>query len=127
MTAMQRPHRCPMDRSSMRPEVDFPIWWQRAAVEVGLPAEATPEHLSLSGVGLARLLKQLQALDAPRRALLMAMACLANPNRANWLQREHDLHFGQLTAADLGQEVFQVLVGLLATFPTPQPTQRSNP
>jgi len=46
------------------------------------------------------------------------MACLANPNQAQWLQAEIGLHVGQLTAADLGPEVFQVLVGLLATFHT---------
>lgn len=120
MTALQRPYRCPMDRSCMRPGIDFPFWWKRAAAEVGLPQGSIPGDLYLAGSGLALVLKMLQSLNSPRRALLMAMACLANPNNADWLQREHSLHFGQLTAVDLGEEIFQILVGLLATFPTSQ-------
>ncbi|MCY1382417.1 hypothetical protein D9M69_704390 [compost metagenome] len=116
----QSPQRCPLDTTHLRPDLDFPHWWQRAAVLVGLPAHAEPSDLSLTGIGLSQLLKQLRSLDDSRRALLLTMACLANPDRADWLQREQGLHFGQLTAADLGTDVFQVLVGLLANFPQPK-------
>lgn len=118
MNALTAPQRCPLDLEALNPALDFPHWWRRAAELVALPADSAPGELSLAGVGLALLLKRLQALDAPRRALLLAMACLANPRRADWLQAEAGLHFGQLTAVDLGAEVFQVLVGLLATFHT---------
>ncbi|MDG9784355.1 hypothetical protein [Metapseudomonas otitidis] len=109
----QAPERCPLDPVRGR---DFPRWWQRAAQLVELPLGQ--RDLDVSGTGLAPLLKRLQALDTPRRALLLTMACLANPQRAEWLQAEVGLHVGQLTATDLGAEVFQVLVGLLATFHT---------
>jgi hypothetical protein len=117
MNALTAPPRCPLDLEAMNASQDFPYWWQRAGVLVGLPPEE--RDLSMAGTGLALLLKQLQTLDTPRRALLLAMACLFNPTRATWLQAEVGLHFGQLTAADLGPEVFQVLVGLLATVHTP--------
>lgn len=107
----QAPQRCPMDTSAA---MDFPRWWQCAALLVELPLGQ--RDLDLAGNGLAQLLKRLQALDTPRRALLLAMACMANPQRADWLQAEVGMHVGQLTAADLGPEVFQTLVGLLATF-----------
>ncbi|MGK4311677.1 hypothetical protein ACSMFX_26295 [Pseudomonas mosselii] len=107
----QAPERCPLDSATGR---DFPRWWQRAAQLVELPLGQ--RDLDVAGAGLALLLKRLQALDTPRRALLLTMACLANPQRADWLQAEVGLHVGQLTATDLGAEVFQVLVGLLATF-----------
>lgn len=107
----QAPERCPLDSATGR---DFPRWWQRAAQLVELPQGQ--RDLDVAGAGLALLLKRLQALDTPRRALLLTMACLANPQRAEWLQAEVGLHVGQLTATDLGAEVFQVLVGLLATF-----------
>lgn len=110
----QAPERCPMDIEHMNPARDFPRWWQRAAQLVDLPLGQ--RDLDVAGAGLALLLKRLQALDTPRRALLLTMACLANPQRADWLQAEVGLHVGQLTATDLGAEVFQVLVGLLATF-----------
>lgn len=111
----QAPQRCPLDAEAA---LDFPRWWQRAAQLVELPLGQ--RDLSMAGYGLAQLLKRLQALDTPRRALLLTMACMANPQRADWLQAEVGMHVGQLTAADLGPEVFQTLVGLLATFkPTP--------
>lgn len=118
MNALTAPPRCPLDLEAMNASQDFPYWWQRAADLVDLRPVASQRDLDMAGTGLALLLKQLQALDAPRRALLLAMACLANPTHADWLQSEVGLHFGQLTAADLGAEVFQVLVGLLATFHT---------
>jgi len=118
MNALTAPQRCPLDLEAQNPAQDYPHYWQRAALLVGLPAETTACDLSVVGVGLALLLKRLHALNPARRALLLAMACLANPPQAQWLQHEQDLHFGQLTAADLGPEVFQVLVGLLATFHT---------
>lgn len=118
MNALTAPPRCPLDLESMKPGQDFPYWWQRAAVLAGLPADYQPRALELAGAGQPMLLKRLHALDASPRALLLAMACLANPTRADWLQAEVGLHFGQLTATDLGPEVFQVLVGLLATFHT---------
>jgi len=111
----QLPRRSALDTAQA---LDFAQWWQRAAELVELPADSAPGELSLSGAGLALLLKRLQTLDRPCRALLLAMACLANPRKAHWLQAEVGLHVGQLTAADLGPEVFQVLVGLLATFHT---------
>ncbi|WP_313314991.1 hypothetical protein [Stutzerimonas nitrititolerans] len=113
--ATQAPQRSALDTAQA---LDFTQWWQRAAELVELPAEDAPGEMSLAGVGLALLLKRLQALPRPCRALLLAMACLANPTQAQWLQAEVGLHVGQLTAADLGPEVFQVLVGLLATFHT---------
>ncbi|WP_296231496.1 hypothetical protein [uncultured Pseudomonas sp.] len=116
MNALTAPPRCPLDLGAMNASQDFPYWWQRAADLMGLPPGE--RELDMAGTGLAQLLKQLQILDSPRRALLLAMACLANPHRADWLQAEVGLHFGQLTATDLGAEVFQVLVGLLATFHT---------
>jgi hypothetical protein len=112
----QAPERCPLDAAHLNPAQDFPHWWQRAAVLVGLPADYQPRALAMVSAGQPLLLKRLQALDTPRRALLLTMACMANPQRADWLQTEVGLHFGQLTSADLGTEVFQVLVGLLATF-----------
>ncbi len=112
------PQCCPLDTSNLRPAIDFPHWWQRAAVLVGLPASAGLESVSVAGVGLAHLQKRLHSLDTPRRALLLAMACLVNPDSAQWLQREHGLHFGQLAAGQLDGNVFPVLIGLLATFPT---------
>ncbi len=119
MNAMiQGPQRCPLDTANLRPDLDFPHWWQRAAVLVGMATDTQVIDLSVIGPGMGRLLKRLQEMDTPRRALLLAMACLANPHAADWLQREQGMHFGQLTATDLGTDVFQVLVGLLATFPT---------
>lgn len=114
----QAPQRCPLDSENLRPDLDFPHWWQRAAVLVELPADTQVIDLSVIGPGLSRLLKRLQELDTPRRALLLAMACMANPHNAGWLQAEQGMHFGQLTATDLGDDVFQVLVGLMATFST---------
>lgn len=115
MTALTAPPRCPLDPAAIAQ--DFPAWWQRAAELVELPPDS--HALDMAGTGLAVLLKRLQILDHPRRTLLLAMACLANPTRAAWLQAEAGLQFGQLTAADLGAEVFQVLVGLLATYLPP--------
>lgn len=114
----QAPQRCPLDSKYLNAAQDFPHWWQRAAVLVGLPADYQPCALAMAGSGQPLLLKRLQTLDTPRRALLLTMACIANPQRADWLQGEVGLHFGQLTATDLGTDVFQVLVGLLATFHT---------
>lgn len=115
----QPPHRTALNLQFQ----DFGQCWHRAVVLVGLPdglsVAAGLAELSIAGTGLAALLKRLQTLDAPRRALLLTMACMANPTRADWLQGEVGLHFGQLTATDLGAEVFQVLVGLLATYPLP--------
>ncbi|MCK9818276.1 hypothetical protein M1B35_30185 [Pseudomonas sp. MAFF 302046] len=125
MTALNTPA-----RSEMPPKpLDFAHCWQQAVELVGLssavPLVTTLKELSIAGAGISPLLKRLQSLDTPRRALLLTMACMANPKRADWLQGEVGLHFGQLTAADLGTEVFQVLVGLLASFPfasaTPDP------
>lgn len=112
------PLRCPLEAVHLDPARDFPHWWQRAARLVDLPTDTLPTDLTLAGAGLQLLLKSLQVLDSPRRALLLTMACLANPQRADWLQAEVGLHFGQLTSTDLGTDVFQVLVGLLATFHT---------
>ncbi|MGN7840791.1 hypothetical protein ACTJJX_02475 [Pseudomonas sp. 22490] len=113
------PQCCPLDASNLRPAIDFPHWWQRAAVLVGLPASAGLESVSVVGAGLPLLLKRLFSLDdLSRRALLVTMACLVNPDSAAWLCRETGFHFGQLAAGQLDDEVFQVLVGLLATFPT---------
>lgn len=112
------PLRCPLEAVHLNPARDFPHWWQSAAGLVDLPVDILPTDLTLAGAAQPLLLKRLQALDSPRRALLLTMACLANPQRADWLQAEVGLHFGQLTATDLGTEVFQVLVGLLATFHT---------
>lgn len=116
MNELTAPPRCPLDLEAMNADRDFPYWWQRAAVLAGLPADYQPRALTLAGAGQPMLLKRLHALDAAPRALLLTMACLANPGRADWLQAEVGLHVGQLTATDLGAEVFQVLVGLLATF-----------
>lgn len=113
----QAPQRCPLDAENLNPALDFPRWWQRAALLVGLPATAGLESVCVAGVGLCQLQKRLHSLDEPRRALLLTMACLVNPSSAHWLQREHGLHFGQLSAGLLDGEVFPVLVGLLATFP----------
>jgi len=114
----QAPQRCPLDLEAQNLSLDFPHYWQRAAVLANLPQSM--RELDIAGAGLARLLKRLHSLDTPRRALLLTMACMANPQRAAWLQAEVGMHVGQLTAADLGPEVFQTLVGLLATFkPTP--------
>ncbi|HBO5298364.1 TPA: hypothetical protein L4W52_000372 [Pseudomonas aeruginosa] len=110
------PLRCPLEAVHLDPSRDFPHWWKRAARLVDLPADILPTALTLAGAAQPLLLKRLQVLDSPRRALLLTMACLANPQRAAWLQAEVGLHVGQLTATDLGAEVFQVLVGLLATF-----------
>lgn len=118
LTAPTAPLRCPLDLEALIPAQDFPQWWQRASDLVGLPVGTGLATISVSGAGLPQLLKQLHSLEGPRRALLLAMACLAQPGIADWLQREQGLNFGQLTAADLGPEVFQVLVGLLATFHT---------
>ncbi|NBF12940.1 hypothetical protein [Pseudomonas sp. Fl4BN1] len=117
MPALNAPVRAEMSAQSL----DFAHCWQQAVELVGLsssvPMITTMRELSIAGGGLSPLLKRLHSLDTPRRALLLTMACMANPKRAEWLQGEVGLHFGQLTAADLGTEVFQVLVGLLASFP----------
>lgn len=65
---------------------------------------------------MPHLLKTLHALDVPRRTLLLTMICLGNPGFATWLQREHGLHYGHLNACHLGNEIFQIVVGLLANY-----------
>ncbi|WP_273646849.1 hypothetical protein, partial [Pseudomonas aeruginosa] len=54
------------------------------------------------------------ALDEPHQALLLTMLSLAGFKRSAWLHQEAGLEFGQLAACRLGNDVFQILVGLLA-------------
>jgi hypothetical protein len=109
---------CPLDTANLRPDLDFLHWWQRAAELVGLPLIAArgPGDVSVAGVGLAAVLKRLNELDIPRRALLLTMVSLGLPHSGHWITREHGLHFGHLAACRLDGEVFQVLVGLLANY-----------
>ena len=108
---------CPMDPGNTNRPADFDYWWRLAVALVGLPVGTATRELTVQGEGLSCLLKRLRGLDAPRRSLLLSMACLTNPKSAHWLQREQGMHFGDLTANQLGSDVFQVLVGLLANHP----------
>lgn len=112
----------PFDLRNPRADLDYLYWWKRGAELVGPEAFvatcSVPSTANcLSDLPLAELpvvLKRLQTLDTPRRCLLLTMASLAQPHLALWLQREHQLTFGHLTASALGGEVFQVIAGLLA-------------
>lgn len=53
-------------------------------------------------------------MDTSRQVLLLTMLSLAGFKRSAWLSQEVGLEFGQLAACRLGNEVFQVVVGLLA-------------
>ncbi|MBN0154441.1 hypothetical protein JTL60_32810, partial [Pseudomonas aeruginosa] len=63
---------------------------------------------------LPQLLKAFRTLDTSRQVLLLTMLSLAGFKRSAWLSQEVGLEFGQLAACRLGNEVFQVVVGLLA-------------
>ena len=111
---------CPLDPSNPNRAQDFLHWWKQGAHLIGreafpmlTPAARTLDDLQLAS--MPHVLKALNGLDIPRRALLLTMACLANPGWATWLQREKGLHYGHLTAAHLGDQIFQVVVGLLAS------------
>lgn len=112
--------RCPLDPSEQGRAQDFLFWWKRGANLIGREAfpMLTPTACTLEDLQLASMphvLKHLNSLDIPRRVLLLTMACLANPGWATWLQREKGLHYGHLNAAHLGDQIFQVVVGLLAS------------
>lgn len=122
MNAMHKaPERCPMDIENLNPKADFLTWWMRGAELVGVdafPMLAWPQNVrtwrDLPPADRPTVMKRLNSLDTPRRVLLLTMACLAEPQWADWLQREQGLHFGDLVHHQLGTEVFQVLVGILA-------------
>lgn len=62
---------------------------------------------------LPALLKTLNSLDLPRRALLLTMVSLERPEQAHWITRELGLHYGHLSACQLGDEVFAATFDLL--------------
>lgn len=119
----QAPQRCPLDTDNLEPELAFFYWWIRGAELVGVeafPMLAWPKNVrswtELPPADRPTVMKRLNALDTPRRALLLTMVCLAEPAWADWLSAEHGLHFGHLAACRLDTEVFQVVVGLLANY-----------
>ena len=106
---------------------NFFSFWKQGAALIGRDAFPllSADDYTWSDVQLAsmpHLMKTLNRLDIPRKALLLTMVCLANPGWATWLQREHGLHFGHLSAAYLGDEIFQVVIGLLANHPETTPS-----
>jgi len=64
---------------------------------------------------LPALLKTLNSLDLPRRALLLTMVSLERPEQAHWITRELGLHYGHLSAGQLGDDVFAATFDLLRT------------
>jgi len=64
---------------------------------------------------LPALLKTLNSLDLPRRALLLAMISLERPEQAHWITRELGMHYGHLSAGVLGDDVFAATFDLLRT------------
>lgn len=64
---------------------------------------------------LPALLKTLNSLDLPRRALLLTMISLERPEQAHWITRELGMHYGHLSARQLGDEVFAATFDLLRT------------
>jgi len=126
MTAMQQaPQRCPldMDTDNLDADLRFFYWWQRGTELVGaeaFPMLNWPNSVStwtdLPPADRPTVMKRLNALDTPRRVLLLTMVCLAEPKWADWLSAEQGLNFGHLAACRLDTEVFQVVVGLLANY-----------
>lgn len=122
MTSYHQPHTLPADALGMTSQsTDFLDWWRQGAELIGTvafpmlsPTANTWADLQLAS--MPHLLKALHVLDVQRRSLLLTMACLANPGWATWLQREFGLHYGHLGAAHLGDEIFTVVVGLLASY-----------
>lgn len=113
------PNCCPLDPINPARCADFKHFWRCAVDLVGLPARTADllggaDSYRITCLELSVLLKALNTLDVPRRALLLVMICLQVPSTATWLHREHGLHFGHLNAHDLGNEIFQIVVGLLA-------------
>jgi len=127
MNAMHKaPERCPMDADNLTPEVDFFYWWVRGAQVVGadaFPMLAWPKSVTtwrdLPPADRPTVMKRLNALGTPHRALLLTMVCLADPQWAEWLSAEQGLHFGHLAACRLDADVFQIVVGLLANYREP--------
>ncbi|MCF6756152.1 hypothetical protein L3X14_06045 [Pseudomonas balearica] len=64
---------------------------------------------------LPALLKTLNSLDLPRRALLLTMVSLERPEQVHWITRELGMHYGHLTARQMGDEVFAATFDLLRT------------
>ncbi len=64
---------------------------------------------------LPALLKTLHNLDLPRRALLLTMISLERPEQVHWITRELGLHYGHLSAGQLGDDVFAATFDLLRT------------
>lgn len=64
---------------------------------------------------LPALLKTLNSLDLPRRALLLTMISLERPEQVHWITRELGMHYGHLTAHQMGDEVFAITFDLLRT------------
>ncbi|MBB61137.1 hypothetical protein [Stutzerimonas balearica] len=64
---------------------------------------------------LPALLKTLNSLDLPRRALLLTMISLERPEQVHWITRELGMHYGHLSARQLGDEVFAATFDLLRT------------
>ncbi len=64
---------------------------------------------------LPALLKTLNSLDLPRRALLLTMISLERPEQAHWITRELGMHYGHLSARQLGDEIFAATFDLLRT------------
>ncbi len=64
---------------------------------------------------LPALLKTLNSLDLPHRALLLTMISLERPEQTHWITRELGMHYGHLTAHQMGDEVFAITFDLLRT------------
>lgn len=53
--------------------------------------------------------------DAQLGALLLTMISLERPEQAHWITRELGMHYGHLSARQLGDEVFAATFDLLRT------------
>ncbi|ELN3927367.1 TPA: hypothetical protein L6A17_11970 [Pseudomonas aeruginosa] len=109
----------PFDLASTTAHQDFLHCWRRGAKLLGLPLLQLPparhwEIPVIEDAHLPQLLKAFRTLDTSRQVLLLTMLSLAGFKRSAWLSQEVGLEFGQLAACRLGNEVFQVVVGLLA-------------
>lgn len=102
------------------PHTAFFVAWKKGAELIG--GEAFP--FAQSGINtwadaqlgaLPALLKTLNGLDLPRRALLLTMISLDRPEQAHWITRELGMHYGHLTARQMGDEAFTVTIDLLRT------------
>jgi len=96
----------------------FFVAWKKGAELIG--GEAFP--FAQGGINtwadaqlgaLPALLKTLNSLDLPRRALLLTMISLDRPEQAHWITRELGMHYGHLSAAQMGAELFGAAFDLL--------------